>query len=43
MDNLFSYLAKLGTNGFYGNIEIIFQEGKVVLVKEIKSLKFKDL
>jgi len=43
MDNLIGYLSKLSSAGFYGNVEIVFQEGKVVLVREVRSLKFKDL
>lgn len=33
------YLEKLSREGFYGNVEIQFSNGQVVLVREAKTLK----
>jgi hypothetical protein len=42
MDKLFEMLKKLISDKFYGIIEIHFEAGKIVYLKQVKTIKLKD-
>lgn len=37
------YLARLGREGFFGTIEFQFNNGNIVFVREVKTIKPSDL
>jgi len=40
LQKLFEHIKELEQNKFYGSIEIKMEAGKIVIVKETKSIKF---
>lgn len=43
MQNLYEYLDRIGRQGFYGSVELVYQDGQIVLVNELKKIKPADL
>lgn len=39
MDKLIAILRELATSKWYGRIEIVFESGKIVIVKKTESIK----
>jgi hypothetical protein len=43
MKNLFAFLQGLEKQGFYGALEIKFERGKIVLLRQMRTLKIETL
>lgn len=43
MYNLNEYLDRISRQGFYGSVELVYQDGQIVLVNELKKIKPADL
>lgn len=40
--DVFDYLANISRSKFYGTVELVFQAGRLVQVKETRSMKPED-
>jgi len=43
MDKLVAMLMKLARDGFFGKIEISFENGKIVLLRKTQTIKVEEL